>query len=213
VTGLSEIYRQIADYGVPKPEMDPRLNNEISRLYQLGDNDSSTEAIQAGIVYNVLQGYTGPGVIMINECDYHDNTQATGDAKDLEIGRSLGRAVAAASLLKKPLFVQIITDGGITTPVSNNYERVWLGDQNQHSLSVFAYFDPEREVKLRKQQVGAYTDKAKVDQTTEIGKGTERMVLSTLANYLYLNGQLGQFESVSGVRLKEKDLEELLVFA
>jgi hypothetical protein len=203
---LRDAYESIENLGISIPAMDV-TQSEISSLY--GQNGSELEA---SIVHNVLNGYTGPGVITIGNCDYHDNTVTTGDAKDLAIGQSIGRAVAAAHLLKKPLLIQIITDGGIYSRRSDNYERAWTGDANQHGLSVLAYFHPSKPVKLRQVQVGHYTDGGQVEQSTFIGSGPEKMALGVLLNYLSLTGNMDRFEAASGTRLAPDEIDKLLVF-
>ncbi|MGE0528538.1 MAG: hypothetical protein AB7G93_01075 [Bdellovibrionales bacterium] len=211
---LKEVYEELSTFGVAEPKLDPRNNAQMNELYQLQNSSiDSPQALQAGIVYNTLMGNTGPGVITFSNCDYHDNTQTTGDAKDLEIGVAIGRAVHAAHLLKKPLFYQIITDGGVYAPGSDNYDRRWVGDRNQHSLTVVGYFDPNRDVELRRAQVGRYTPNAEVDQKTFIGDKPEKMVPAVLANYLHVQGLSGQIEAISGIRLQNSELDKMLVFA
>lgn len=208
---LRDLYEDLSHLGVIQPKMDVLQSAEMRNLYQINSpTDGGT--VQAAIVYNVLNGYTGPGVITIGNCDYHDNTGTTGDAKDLEIGQAIGRAIQAAYILKKPLFIQIITDGAVYAQESNNFERRWKGDSNQSSLSVLGYFHPTRAVQLKKQQVGYYTDTGLVEMKTSVGPGPERMALGTLINYLNLHGAVGQFESVADTRLQPNEIDELLVF-
>jgi hypothetical protein len=206
---LRDAYESIENLGIAVPAMDVTKRSDIATLYRLNQGGSDLEA---SIVYNVLNGYTGPGVITIGDCDYHNNTGTKGDATDLAIGQSIGRAVAAAQLLNKPLLIQIITDGGIYSPRSDNYERVWVGDANQHSLSVLAYFDPNKAVRMRQLQVGNYTDSGQVESTTFIGSGPEKMALGVLLNYLYLTGNMDRFEAASGTRLAPDEMDKLLVF-
>jgi hypothetical protein len=146
-------------------------------------------------------------------CDYHNNTGTTGDAIDAGIGRAIGRAVAAAEAMNKPLMFQIITDGGVYAPQSANYERVWVGDANQHSLSILGYFHPTRPVEQIRLQVGHYTKGGQVEQGTLIGAGPEKMAAAVILNYLNSMGRIDQFEAVSGTRLQANEIDQLLVFA
>lgn len=200
-------YANIRELGVEKKEMDVR-KSAVADLYTGAEDD----ILQGMIVYNVIAGNTGPGVITIDNCDYHDNTGTTGDTKDLEIGQAIGRAVKTASILRKPLMFQIITDGGVYAPTSQNTERRWVGDSGQHSLSVLGYFDPNKNVEQRQLQVGSYTPSGKVNQETFIGANPDRMAQAVLLNYLHLQGLSSMYESVAAGRLQANEIDQLLVF-
>lgn len=208
---LHDVYKELSRLGLANPQLDVVQNQEIARLYQINGGGGENE-IQAGIVYNVVSGQSGPGVITIGGCDYHDNTQNTGDSKDLEIGIAIGRAVHAAYILKKPLMFQVITDGGIYTNESQNYERIWVGDKNEHSMSILGYFHPTKAVQPRKLQVGHYTDAGTVELNSFVGGGPERMAQGVLVNYLNLHNSIDQFEAVANARLQTNEIDELLVF-
>ncbi len=209
---LRDIYEDLSRFGLSEPKMDPRTSAEIKRVYNL-DQGIEQLQVEAAIAHNVLNGYTGPGVITIDGCDYHDNTQVTGDAKDFEIGRSIGNAVHAAYVLNKPLFFQIVSDGGVYASSSDNYERRWVGDDPLHSLSVMGYFNPKKPVEQRRLQIGHYTDNAKVEFKTIVGEKPEKMAVAVIANYLELNGLLGQAEALTGLRLQPYDTDQMLAFA
>lgn len=219
--GLINAYKELSQFGSLHTKGDPTQSEEMIAAYNLNNNPNEATRVEAGIVYNVLQGYTGPGVITIPGCDYHDGTQTTGDNKDLEIGTKIGQAIHAAHLLGQPFFFQIITDGGVYAPGSDNYDRRWLGDQNLHSLTVIGYYDPRGKTQMRRLQVGHYTPNAQLKIATAeeeargenfISKKPENMVLAVLANYLHLHGAVGEFQALSGSRLDTNIIDELLVF-
>lgn len=207
-----EIYENLSESGVIRPEMNVRNSKPVIDLYSQGGFLSPETELQASVVYNVLSGHTGPGVITIGGCDYHDNTQATGDNKDFEIGQAIGRAVHAAQILQKPLFFQIISDGSVYATESNNYERIWRGDANQHSISVFGMFKPHKNVENRRLQLGHFTPQGQIDMDNPIGKGPEKMVVSALATYLHMNGMAGSIEALTGIRVPDYELDEMLLF-
>ncbi len=208
---LLDAYEQLSKVGAPHDKGDASKNRLIGQIYRVEGNNSSRDNIEASIVLNVLSGYTGPGAITIDGCDYHDGGFATGDRKDLEIGLKIGRAIHAAHLLKKPLMFQLITDGGVTAPGSDNFDRSWRGDSNQRSMSVLGFFHPEKSVKMRRQQTGSYTDGGVVEIATDFGKGPEKMVTAVLLNYLEAHGQIGMAEQVLGRRVGSYEIDELLV--
>lgn len=209
---LRDIYEDLSRFGLSEPKLDPRTSADIKRIYNL-DQAFEQVQVEAAIAHNVLNGHTGPGVITIDGCDYHDNTQTTGDNKDFEIGRSIGNAIHAAYALSKPLFFQIVSDGGVYATSSDNYERRWVGDAPLHSLSVMGYFNPKKVVEQRRLQVGHYTNNAEVEFKTIVGEKPEKMAVAVIANYLELNGLLGQAEALTGLRLQPYDTDQMLAFA
>jgi len=210
---LTNAYQDLSQLGVRQPALDPRLNTQMAELYNLQPDASTGLELEAAIIYGTLKGFTGPSVLTLEDCDYHTQSEDKGAAKDLEFGQRLGRAIHAAYLLKTPLMFQIITDGGVYAKPSDDYNRAWVGDANQHSLSVIGYFNPKGNLSLRKQQVGRYTQEAQVDTTTSIGKGPEKMVSGVIANYLNISGQMSHIEALTGIRLQANEIDELLVFA
>ena len=71
-----------------------------------------------------------------------------------------------AARLNKPLFFQIITDGGVSAPPGT---RNWNSDSNQRSMTIVGFFDPKGAPKQRRIQVGEYTDGGVVNQEITIG--------------------------------------------
>ena len=117
------------DNTAPPAGTDPRLDPDFQAVYGLtaGSSASSSDTIRATVVASGLSGLSGPGVIQIGGCDYHDNGQASTDAKDLEIGREIGRAAEAAFRKGQVLMIQVTTDGGISSGGARDYSS----DNNQ----------------------------------------------------------------------------------
>lgn len=176
---ISQLQKSFAAYGVPNQNLNPRRNPIAQVIY--GNNQSSRNAVVSTIVMNAILGYAGPGVISIGGCDYHDDTQQTGDTKDREIGVELGRALLFASMANKPLFIQIITDGGISAKEGT---RNWQSDSKDRSLTVLAVFDPKGAPDLSHLQVGSYTKGQIVDSATFVGASVENATSVAFLNYL-----------------------------
>ncbi len=210
---MRDIYEELSTGGMSEPKMDPR-RSAIADVYGLAPDSTGPEALEAGIVYNVLQGHCGPGALTTAGCDYHNNSRTLGDGIDLTIGRSIGRAIHAAYILKRPLFFQIITDGGVTDSGASaeNYERIWKADENLHSLSVIGYFNPEQGVSMRKLQVGHYTEAGQLDVNTIAGRSTEIIATGALANYLNVSGQIKRYNDLMGSAEADRHNDEILVF-
>ncbi len=192
-------YKQNVNFANSVQGLDPRAHAKISTIYNIttGTSPSDNTAIAAGIVLNVLQGNSGPGVLTIGGCDYHDSTSTTGDQKDLEIGQTIGRAVESAYQLQKPLFFQILTDGSV---VASPGTRIWSGDAGDKSLTVTGFYNPNKEPELIRSQVGSYTDGQSVDLDTVIGNDTIKVGYAVLADYLSACGKMDLFDEIaSGV--------------
>jgi hypothetical protein len=193
--------------------LDPRKDPIFQTLYGLNDNSdpSSETVLRAAVTMGVLKGITGPGVITIDGCDYHTGDQITGDNKDQEIGREIGRAIQAAFQLKVPLFIQIITDGGCY-PKENT--RMWDGDSVDKCMSVIGCFNPTAPVTYyqNRMQVGAFTDGQGADRGTTIGDSPQLAAYAAFANYLNVCGRLKEFQTLAPGIFDDKTLESVIMF-
>lgn len=176
-----------------------------------GSPENSQDVVFSSIVMNVLNGVSGPGALTIGGCDYHDSTQSTGDQKDLEIGQQIGRAFELAHRMQKPLFMQIITDGGVS---SRSGSRVWTGESGERGLSVIGYYHPDQPVEYYQGriQVGNYTEGQTADRTTLVGSSPALAAYSAFANYLNVAGKLGEFDQYAPGIFSRTELESVLVF-
>ncbi len=177
------------DYTAAPAGIDPRADSTFQTVYGInaGTGANAGAVVSATIVMNALKGNSGPGGITIGGCDYHDGTQTSGDAKDLELGTQIGRAVQAAHLLGKPLMFQVLTDGGIS---SSGNTRNWSGDSNERSLTVVGFYNPSGPVAMRKSQVGFYTPGEGASTSTLVGSSLNSVAASVLANYLTMNNKM-----------------------
>ncbi len=181
--------------------VDPRQNASFQSIYGIAANSNNRDSQIATIVMNVLNGTTGPGTITIGGCDYHTNDSATGEAKDAEIGREIGRAIQAAAALGKPLAFQILTDGGIssadgTGATTTDAERVWTGDDNGKSMTVVGFFSPQGAARMVRNQVGYYTSGQSAARETFVGSSTQNVGHSVFLNYLALSKRMDLLEKV-----------------
>ena len=85
--------------------VDPAQNAGFNALYAANANVVNTARGQGNldlektIVYNVLNGTSGPGTVQLGGCDYHNNGRVNAtNPKELELGRIIGRALLAASV-------------------------------------------------------------------------------------------------------------------
>lgn len=192
--------------------LDPRTDTQTQAVYNINQNSGPTDqnVLAAALVMNSLKGNSGPSTWTLGGCDYHDGTQASGDAKDLDMGVQIGRAVQLAFQLKKPLFFQILTDGGVFSGRGN---RNWNGDSGDKCMTIVGFYDPKGPRNMIRQQVGYYTDGQGAERNTLIGSEPMLVGYAVLANYLNICGRLGEFASLApGVFDSNAKLQSVLLF-
>jgi hypothetical protein len=204
-------------YADAGPQLDPRNDANISKIYNISSSTDPADPslITAAIVMNVLKGQTGPGVISIGGCDYHDGTQTTGDGIDLSIGTQIGQALQAAYLLKTPLFVQIITDGALN---ADQGTRNWSGDAGFRGMSVIGYYNPTKipsyvtASNQQIQQIGAFNAGQGADESTIVGADTGQVAYACYANYLQVCGQLAAHADQLALPFPSGSVDQVLIF-
>lgn len=192
-------------------DLDPRINPVVSQIYGLNQNSpsASVRVLRSALVFNVLTQKTGPGVITIGGCDYHDDSQTTGDAKDLEIGLEIGNAIEAAHRLKTPLFIQIITDGGIYS-VENT--RRWRGDSVEKCMTVIGYYHPSSAPEYQGRiQVGSFNNDQGSDGKGPVKGNAALAGYAAFANYLNVAGLVQDFSRHAPGVFSPEELDSVLI--
>jgi hypothetical protein len=78
------------------------LSTEMQRIWQVQANDrTSQNAVFGSMVYNGLSGNAASINLNMGGYDYHDATRTTGDTRDLEAGRVIGKILETAAMLNK----------------------------------------------------------------------------------------------------------------
>jgi hypothetical protein len=196
-------------------DFDPRQHSDAASLYGLTAQTDMREpkTIRAAIASAVIAGASGPGVIGISGCDYHDGTSTTGDAKDFEIGQEIGRAVELAHRRSMPLFLHLYSDGGVSALRGS---RKWLGDDGEKSLTVVGFYDPQGPLSYRHptgSQIGHYLSGQGASRETFVGDGASRAAYGAFANYLSICGRVADFERYFPRLLRPSELESLIFFS
>lgn len=194
------------------PNVDARKDVNIQEVYGINENTASSDrsARIATVVMNVLQKTCGPSALVVGGCDYHNGTQTTGDSKDLEIGETVGRAIESAHRLQKPLVMQILTDGGVSSRAGS---RVWSGEAGDKCMTVLGVYHPDGAIPMKRQQVGSYTDGQSADMNSIVGRSTSKVAYATLANYLHLCGKLDLFRKVvDSSEFPHSQVQDVLLF-
>lgn len=189
-------FKMNKNYVSPSGSMDARFDADCQAIYGISpanaENDSMV--LEATIVKNALEGASGPGVITVGGCDYHDGTQTSGDAKDAQIGMVMKRMIQLARKKNRKFALQILTDGGIyTDPMTRN----WRGDDNGHSGMVMAAFDPNgKAVDVIKTHVGNLTTGETTDPNC-VTYNMQNAAQACVLNYLAMNNALSLYTGPS----------------
>lgn len=197
---FSQQFKELSDCGYAKNveftgditgNVDPTQNAAASAIYANANQGEAT------IVYNVLQGNTGPGAIQIGGCDYHNDGRAATNSKDLEIGQTFGRMIELAAQLNKPLMVAIISDGAVD---SDQGSPEFASDDGTKGMAVLALFDPTGAPSQIKTQLGGFTDGQSVDRSTPVGSLPAAVPYFITANWLNVQGRVADFGNSNIVR-------------
>lgn len=188
---IDESFKTNAELAANPVNVDPRKDPVMQAVYGISASsaENARDVVVASIVFNALKENSGPGVIAIGGCDYHSGSNQPGDTKDLEIGREIGRAVQAAHRFGVPLFLHLITDGGVVAVPGT---RNWGGDSGVRSMSVVGYYHPSQNPQL-KTQGGHYTEFQAASTETLIGSDPGKATAVAFANWLNLQGRLSEF--------------------
>jgi hypothetical protein len=191
--------------------LDPRRNAVAKNIYAINETSlpTDTAVITSAIATNVIDGFAGPSVWTLGGCDYHTGSNAAGDAKDLEMGQVIGRAVEYAHRVQKPFFFQLISDGSCSAPSGT---RNWNSDTNE-GMQVFGYYRPSGapEYLRPNMQIGNFTDGQGADRSTIVGADPTKAAMAVFANYCQVQGKIADFKNMSRI-FSDQDLSSLLIF-
>jgi hypothetical protein len=199
------------------PSQDPLVLQAFPAFNTNGDHKRA-----ASMAKLVLDGYVGVGTVEKGGYDYHDNTRATGEVRDAEIGEIIGRVMELASLKGKNILIYVITDGGINaTQVTDDStagrgKLRWGGDSSQRSSSFMLLYRHAGKATLRTanmRQVGAFKDDGTVNTaSTLVSNSVTTLSKALVANYLALHGAESKLASVVGDNPFGSNLNNYLFF-
>jgi hypothetical protein len=157
----------------------------------------SQDVVFSTAVYNALLGQAGSVGLTIGGYDYHNGTRTTGNQKDNEAGRAIGRILDTARLLGKKAFLYVNSDGSVVsredaTPGTG----VWTSDRGNAGLAMIFMYDPAGRPQTTGSQIGSFTDGQSVDTTSPIGNSAEKAAVAVFANYLKLNNRMDLYSKV-----------------
>ncbi len=178
--------------------IDPLSNAAFAAIWGINanTNKASQDFVFATMVYNALNGNCSTVNLEIGGCDYHNNTRASGDAKDLEIGTVIGRVLQSLSLMGKKGFVGFTTDGAVRS-VESDSPSVWSSDGGIGSGGYMFSYDPVGPHAIKGlSQLGNYTSGQGANNLFLTGGSTELAAGALFVNYLSFNGKLNLVEQL-----------------
>lgn len=197
----------------PADGVDPRTVPELAAIWGIAPGQNNGPVTQASIAYNALNGKAGAVGIDLGGYDYHGNNRTNTDAQDRNAGVLVGRILASAAFLQKPVFLHITSDGGVNTTQSNTPDGSPAGDSGSRSMSYMIVYHPAARPATTDFQVGNYTNAQSADTNFITNWNAERASLAVFANYLQLNRKLGMLESIQGGQFDTATLQRVIKFA
>lgn len=203
---------------VVDPAQDPNIVG-ASGIFSAAEFMGSGEFRKTSSVMKmVLDGapltHAGAGCISMGGYDYHTGDRSTGENRDLRAGRCIGACLEYAAIKGQKLMVYVFSDGSLSSngaldgsaPTGNNAlggrgKGEWTGDNSSTACSFFLVFDPSGGISFHTgndlpdpRQIGRFTaDGAVVTSATPAANNVNLLVNTVIANYMSLNGTLGDF--------------------
>jgi hypothetical protein len=199
------------------PTVDPMVTSVFPNIANNGDQRKT-----ATMAKLILDGFIGVGTVEKGGYDYHDNSRASGETRDFEVGDLIGKVMQLASLKQKNILIYVFTDGGVSAAgaVDNSTagrgKIPWTGDSSQRSSSFMLLYRHAGKATLRtanKRQIGSFKDNGSVDTSaTLVSNSVTNLTKALVANYLSLSGQENKLADVVGDNPFGTDLNSYLIF-
>lgn len=195
--------------------IDPLQNASFSQVWGITTTTGAgtREMVFGSMIYNSLIGQAGTCNLEIGGYDYHNNSRATGDAQDLEAGIVIGRALQSAATLQKPVFIYVVSDGSVYSPVSQDRAAVWVGDRGSNGVAYMLYYNPNGRPATSDYQIGHFTDNQAADTSFITGGNPELVGVTVFANWCQANKRMDLFEKVAGKMLDSTNLAKVVKIA
>lgn len=200
--------------GSVDPRLDPQVGSQINTVWNIngGTGAGTQDLIFASMAYNAIKGQCGSVALEVGGYDYHNNTRTTGDDKDLDAGRNVGKILETAQILNKKVFIYVTSDGATSSAKSDEPGAPWTSDRGSAGMAFMLCFNPAGRPATNGFQVGNYTAGQAANEDTPVGGSPEAAAAAVFANYLALNNRLDLFSSIAGRALDAKVLEQVLKF-
>ena len=206
----------VSKYG--PAQLDPTLDTAVSTAFNLTD---AVEGQIGSIAKLLLDGYAGAGTVSVPGFDYHTGNRATGERKNADVGRYIGKAINLAAAKQEDLMIYVYTDGGVVanaavdSSTDGRGKNSWAGDSGERSgaFALVYRHAGKMEIRNNQRQIGAYKDSGTVDrEATKISGSPETLTKAVVANYLALHGKEDELAKVVGDDPFGAELDKYLAF-
>ena len=194
------------------PELDPDIVGP-SGVFSVDEFNSDSEFRKtASVMKLVVNGFAGAGTITMGGYDYHTGERATGELRDLRVGRCMGACIEYAARIGVPLMMYVFSDGSVASngmlDMSENGrgKGQWTGDNQSTAASFFMVYNPagraqlvgaSMDEQLRSQQIGYMRSDASVETASSPAANNVNLLVETvILNYMALHGEVGMFDTI-----------------
>lgn len=194
--------------GVPvDPLLDTNIVSDNGGIFTSAEMSDGEFRKTASVMKMVLNGYSAAGCISMGGYDYHTGDRATGEARDLRAGRCIGACLNYAQRLGSKLMIYVYSDGSVASNGSPDNSAggrgkgQWTGDNSSTACAFILVYDPNLvptlTANITGRQIGRFDNTASVVTSSSPAANNPNLLVNTmLLNYMALNGDLGQFDSV-----------------
>jgi len=208
--------------------VDPRQNAAFSAVWNIQSNtpneaganfDSSNDLksgqgnlLFASLVYNTLTKNSGSTTLVLGGYDYHGQSRPQTDEADRVVGRLIGRVLSSASTLNTPVFIIVTADGSVSSQQSDSAGSMFNSDRGLAGVLYSFIYHPNREIVLKKNQLGHFEAGQSAAENSTVGSTTERAMAAILVNYLALHNRVGDLDILLGSRIfTMRELDEIIL--
>lgn len=195
-----DVFKQFSPAAL-NPINNPELLTKIKDSFGATMAGAVIDEKVASIANLVTEHVAGVGSIVVGGCDYHTGNSSTGNMKDQEIGRYVGKCIKLAAAKGQNLFIHLYTDGGVggdnagtTDDTPAGAGRVnWVGDNGTTSTQVCIVYkhDHKRSVNgplilpNKTRQIGHFRQGGGINLTSSsVANSVDQMWKAVILNYL-----------------------------
>lgn len=219
--GSGEVFKAFSPIAL-NPRNNPASIAQLQAAFG-GTGTAVTDESIAAVANLVTDRIAGVGSITVGGCDYHSGRATDGMAKDLEIGRYIGKCIKLASLKGQSLFIHLYTDGGVggdnagtTDDTVGGFGRVnWTGDNGTTSSQVCIVYKHNHKrsasgsliLSGKTRQVGYFKQGAGIQLTsTSVSNSVDQMWKAVIVNYLACMSSAAPDRVVEDVKKRFQEL-------
>ncbi len=193
------VFKQFSPLSL-NPVNDPVLLTKIQQAFG-GTGMNVVDEGVAAVANLVTEKIAGVGSLTVGGCDYHNATASSGQAKDAEIGRYIGKCIKLAALKGQNLFIHLYTDGGVGGDNAGTLDEtpagagrvIWVGDNGTTSCQICIVYKHNHKRSVmgslllpgKTRQIGYFRQGGGINLTaTSVSNNIDQMWKAVILNYL-----------------------------